>query len=197
MPKDDYIRIRCDTRFKDLVNRTATEKNMTITDYIEYLVRKDVSNMMYVYWEGYLPNGFSCDILDDMESKGLGVKLDEEYLLSKNEKVTIDGIEIKSFETFEDWICGLSGCGHIELTDYLTIEEDDVINIFIGELYQPATDEGETYADIIYRSDKPYEQVKKYMLDFTNIAIEFKISDIQIKAEQIKREIKNGTFDWC
>ena len=49
MPKDDYIRFRCSVELKELVGKQAEEKGMNITDYMEYLIRKDGNNMMYVY----------------------------------------------------------------------------------------------------------------------------------------------------
>lgn len=49
MSKDDYIRFRCSTALKELAGKQAEEKGMNITDYMEYLIRKDGNNMMYVY----------------------------------------------------------------------------------------------------------------------------------------------------
>ena len=49
MSKDDYIRFRCSTDLKELASKQAEEKGMNITDYMEYLIRKDRENMMYVY----------------------------------------------------------------------------------------------------------------------------------------------------
>ena len=44
MPKDDYIRFRCSVELKELVGKQAEEKGMNITDYMEYLIRKDGNN---------------------------------------------------------------------------------------------------------------------------------------------------------
>ena len=41
MSKDDYIRFRCSTDLKELASKQAEEKGMNITDYMEYLIRKD------------------------------------------------------------------------------------------------------------------------------------------------------------
>ena len=49
MSKDDYIRFRCSTDLKELASKQAEEKGMNITDYMEYLIRKDRDNMMYIF----------------------------------------------------------------------------------------------------------------------------------------------------
>ena len=49
MGKDDYIRFRCSTELKELAGKQAEEKGMNITDYMEYLIRKDRGNMMYLF----------------------------------------------------------------------------------------------------------------------------------------------------
>lgn len=49
MPKEDYIRIRCSSDSKELAGKQSEERGMNITDYLEYLVRKDGNNMMYIY----------------------------------------------------------------------------------------------------------------------------------------------------
>lgn len=39
--KNQYIRIRLSDRDRELIEKGATEKQMTMTEYILYLVRKD------------------------------------------------------------------------------------------------------------------------------------------------------------
>jgi len=196
MVKDDYIRFRCSTDLKELAEKQAKENGMNITDYMEYLIRKDGNNMMYVYWLEETPDEFGEDILERMANNGLGVLLDEEHLLSRNETIILDGIEIKSYKTFEDWILGLDGGGSLEITEYVTIEEYEVLEMFVGELYQPANDNDETYAEIIYKSEKPYDKIEEYINTFIGIAIDFKIDEIKCKANLIKESLKNGTFEW-
>lgn len=196
MAKDDYIRFRCSTDLKELVGKQAEEKGMNITDYMEYLIRRDGNNMMYVYWLNETPDEFGDDILERMANNGLGVLLDDEHLLSRNKCVVLDGIEIRSYETFEDWILGLDGQHHLEITEDLTIDEYEVLESFAGELYQPANDKGETYAEIIYKSENPYDKIEEYINTFIGIAINFKIDEIRCKADLIKESLKDGSFEW-
>ena len=57
------------TELKELASKQAEEKGMNITDYMEYLIRKDRDNMMYVYctydWED--------DLLDKVINTGLPI----------------------------------------------------------------------------------------------------------------------------
>ena len=58
MTKENYIKFRCSDDFKNLVERQAKEYGMTVSSYIEHLIRKDVDVMRVVY------NDF---ITDEME----------------------------------------------------------------------------------------------------------------------------------
>ena len=49
MTKENYIKFRCSDDFKNLVERQAKEYGMTVSSYIEHLIRKDVDVMRVVY----------------------------------------------------------------------------------------------------------------------------------------------------
>ena len=49
MAKENYIKFRCSDDFKNLVERQAKEYGMTVSSYIEHLIRKDVDVMRVVY----------------------------------------------------------------------------------------------------------------------------------------------------
>ena len=49
MAKESYIKFRCSDDFKNLVERQAKEYGMTVSSYIEHLIRKDVDVMRVVY----------------------------------------------------------------------------------------------------------------------------------------------------
>ena len=49
MAKENYIKFRCSDNFKDLVERQAKKYGMTVSSYIEQLIRKDVDVMRVVY----------------------------------------------------------------------------------------------------------------------------------------------------
>lgn len=48
MAKENYIKFRCSDDFKNLVERQAKEYGMTVSSYIEHLIRKDVDVMRVV-----------------------------------------------------------------------------------------------------------------------------------------------------
>ena len=49
MAKENYIKFRCSDDFKNLVEQKAKEYGMTVSSYIEHLIRKDVDVMRVVY----------------------------------------------------------------------------------------------------------------------------------------------------
>ena len=152
MSKDDYIRFRCSAGLKELVSKQAEEKGMNITDYMEYLIRKDRYNMMYVYctydWED--------DLLDKVINTGLAIptnKDERSHVIAKVDKISIDGQIINSTYSLEEYIQIFDGGECIELVEGLEITKEDTIDTLIGELYQPCDDNGTTYADNIYSSE--------------------------------------------
>lgn len=157
---------------------------------------KEGHNMMYVYWEGALPEETAENVLERIVQNGLGVKFGDEYLLSKNESLIIDDVEIQAFQTLEDWLYSCDGGEYIELTKGLQIGLDDVLNIYVGELYRPVNDGGKSYADLIYEADDPYKTAKDYILTFLKIAIDFKMIDIKVTLRAIQKSIEDGTFEW-
>ena len=71
MAKENYIKFRCSDDFKNLVERQAKEYGMTVSSYIEHLIRKDVDVMRVVY------NDF---ITDEME---MVMNFAEQFMESK------------------------------------------------------------------------------------------------------------------
>lgn len=192
MSKDDYIRFRCSTELKELAGRQAEEKGMNITDYMEYLIRKDRGNMMYL---------FDClEIEDAIEEKivnnGLAVVFNENRLLAKVNELVIDGQVIKSDVDLEEYIQYYDGGEFVELTQGLQIGKDDAIDVLLGELYQPCNDEGLTYAERIYNAKSPRDEIEKLIEEFLLIAIEFRMTEIQSKIVNIKSQIENGKIEW-
>ena len=192
MSKDDYIRFRCSTDLKELASKQAEEKGMNITDYMEYLIRKDRDNMMYI---------FDCiDIEENIKEKiinnGLAVVFDDNYLLAKVNELVIDGHVLKYYVDLEQYIQFYDGGGYVELIEGLQVGQDDAIDVLIGELYQPCDDTGMTYAERIYNSENPSEEVSKLINEFLLIAIDFKMTDIQIRIREITEQVKSGNVKW-
>lgn len=192
MPKDDYIRFRCSAGLKELAGKQAEGKGMNITDYMEYLIRKDGNNMMYVYNTEKMDDDLREKIIDN----GLAVVINEVNLLSKVDELVIDGNVIKSSYSLDEYIEMFDGGECVTLVDGVQIDISDVIETLLGELYQPCNDEGMTYSDRIYNSDDPYNEIRKIMNEFLLIRIDFVMTDIKYRITQIEKSIENETFEW-
>ncbi len=192
MPKDDYIRFRCSTDLKELVGRQAEEKGMNITDYMEYLIRKDGNNMMYVYNTEEMTD----DIKEKIINNGLAVVINEVNLLSKVDEIAIDGNVIESSYSLDEYIEMFDGGECVTLIEEVQVDISDVIETLLGELYQPCNDDGMTYAERIYNSEEPYNEIKKMIYEFLLIRIDFVMTNIKCRITQIQKDIENGTFEW-
>lgn len=195
MPKDDYIRFRCSADLKELVGKQAEEKGMNITDYMEYLIRRDGKNMMYIYYTEEENNEFVNKIINN----GIATRIypdDNTYLLSKVDKIIIGENMIEYSYSLEEYLRMCDGGEYITLIDGVQIGMDDVIEILLGELYQPCNDEGTTYAERIYNSENPYDEIKRMINEFLLIRIDFVMTDIKYKITQIQHDIEDGTLEW-
>ncbi len=191
MPKDDYIRFRCSVELKELVGKQAEEKGMNITDYMEYLIRKDGNNMMYVYNTEEMEN----DIKEKIVNNGLAVVINELNLLSKVDELVIDGNVIENSYSLDEYIEMFDGGDCITLAG-VEVTMDESIQTLLGELYQPCNDEGMTYAERIYNSPDPYIEIRKLINEFLLIRIDIVMTDIQMKIDLVKKGIEDGTFEW-
>ena len=138
----------------------------------------------------------SIRLMERMEKEGLGKVLDDEFFISEMETITFEGEELENYESLEDWILGRSGEGYIEICRGLIIYEDTALELFAGELYQPANESGKTYAQIIYDAEKPMEQVEEYIKNFTRVAMQVKLDDVKMEILNYERALQNGTFEW-
>lgn len=191
MSKDDYIRFRCSTDLKELVGKQAEEKGMNITDYMEYLIRKDGNNMMYVYNTEEMDD----DIKEKIVNNGLAVVINEVNLLSKVDELVIDGNVIESSYSLDEYIEMFDGGDCIILAG-VEVTMMESIQTLLGELYQPCSDDEMTYAERIYNSSDPYIEIKKIINEFLLIKIDIIMAEIQMKIDLVKKGIKDGTFEW-
>lgn len=195
MPKDDYIRFRCSTNLKELAEKQAQKKGMNVTEYMEYLIRKDRNNMMYVYWTIDIDD-LDQELVEKIINNGLAVQMDEERLLAKVDKISIDGKIIDYSYSLEELIKMRDGGDYIQLTDDIQIGMDDVIETLLGELYEPCQDDGTTYAERIYNSVEPSKEITKLIDEFLTICMQFKIDDLQNNYNRVCKQIKDGTLEW-
>lgn len=194
MSKDDYIRFRCSSELKRLADNNAQRRGLNLTDYMEYLIRKDKDNIMYIH-SMYDEDGEEIALLEKILETGQAVKMgeDEDYILSKTDKLILDGkIISESKMTLEDYISWFDDGDYIELVKGLEIPKIDAINTFLGEMNQPCNDDGVTYAEMIYNAKEPKKQIDQYLNEFLIIHIDFIISEINAKKEQIRKQTEAG-----
>lgn len=193
MAKTDYIRFRCSVELKRMAEQQAIERGMNITEYMEYLVRKDANNMMYIYNTECMNNNVKERIIGN----GLAVNLNEDYLLSKVEELIVDGAIIKSDLTFDEYISTMYDDGYyVTLIDDLQIEKNAALDLMRDELYQLHSDNNQSNADRIYLSNDPYVEIEMIINEYLLILLQLKIDEIQYNYQRIADKIKNGTFKW-
>lgn len=191
MSKDDYIRFRCSSDLKRLAEKNAKERGLSLTDYMDYLIRKDREGMMYL---------FDCeDIENELRKKiinnGLAVTFNEARLLAKVSELSIDGQVIKSDIDLEEYIQYYDDGGYVELIEGFQVGQSDAINVLLGDLYEP-DDEGLTCAEKIYNSENPSEEILKLINEYLLIAINFKLTDINCSIRNLENRIENGENIW-
>lgn len=150
--------------------------------------------MMYVYYTDELNEEIIKKITDYKKA----VIMDPEekmYLLSKTDKISVEGKVIDFNYSLEDYIEMFDGGDLITLAG-VEVTMMESIQILLGELYQTCNDEGMTYAERIYKSTNPYMEIKKLINEFLLVSIDIVMTDIQMKADLIKEQVENGTLKW-
>lgn len=150
--------------------------------------------MMYVYYTENLNEETTKKITDN----GNAVIIDPDenmYLLSKTDKISVDGKAIDYSCSLDDYIEMFDGGDLITLAG-IEVTMMESIQILLGELYQPCNDEGITYAERIYNSTNPYMEIKKLINEFLLVRIDIVMIDIQMKVNLIKKQVENGTLNW-
>ena len=71
MAKDNYLKFRCTDKMKSIVESKAKENNMSVTAYLEYLIRRDVDIMRIV---------MSDNLTEDIENRLKEEELEEVFL---------------------------------------------------------------------------------------------------------------------
>lgn len=199
MVKDEYIRFRCSTNLKELAGKQAENKGMNTTDYMEYLIRKDGNNMMYVYCVEELDKELKKKIINN----GNAVRIDPDddmyddlYLLSKTDKIVINGKVIECDYTLNDYIEMYDGGDVIDLAG-IEITKIETIKTFLDMLYESCSnDKNETYAERIYNSSNPRNEINKIINEFLMIRIDVVMSNIKSEICKIEKQITDGTLEW-
>ena len=146
MAKENYIKFRCSDDFKNLVERQAKERGMTVSSYIERLIRKDVDVMRVVYNDFiteemeeafkeestvYLSSDGSAWLFTDME---VFKKMDKKFQfgLDTDERERVYNTDISDYisNTYEETVADYFGFD-IYLSEY---DETDVCEDNISDL---------------------------------------------------------------
>lgn len=133
MTKENYIKFRCSDDFKNLVEQQAKERGMTVSSYIEHLIRKDVDVMRVVYNDFitdemekafkeestvYLSSDGSAWLFTDME---VFKKMDKKFQfdLDTDEREHIYNVDIEEYinNQYEEVELNYLGI-HIDIVDY-------------------------------------------------------------------------------
>lgn len=150
-------------------------------------------------------NNLKYDIIQQILATGKAVKYTESLLMSTETQFKIGNRTIKNDGEIEGWIYNLYRTKIVPLYDTAKIKSTEVADILIGELYQPCNDNKITYADKIYQSRKPKQEVIDLYNRFLLIAIDNRIMDctdefeknrLETRLEQIKDDIHEGKCVW-
>ena len=150
MTKENYIKFRCSDDFKNLVERQAKEYGMTVSSYIEHLMRKDVDVMRVVYNDFitdemeeafkeestiYLSSDGSAWLFTDME---VFKKMDKKFQfdVETDERESVYNVSIEDYisNTYEERVAEYFGF-NIEFADYDVSDvcEDNVSDLCNNE----------------------------------------------------------------
>ena len=150
MAKENYIKFRCSDDFKNLVERQAKEYGMTVSSYIEHLIRKDVDVMRVVYSDFiteemedafkeestvYLSSDGSAWLFTDMEVfKSMDKKFQFDLETDKRERVYNTDISDYISDTYEETVAEYFGF-NIEFAGYDVSDvcEDNVSDLCNNE----------------------------------------------------------------
>lgn len=145
------------------------------------------------------------DIIQQILATGKVVKYTESLLMSAETEFKIGNRTIKNDGEIDGWIYNLYRNKIVPLYDKAKIKSTEVAEILIGELYQPCNDKGVIYADMVYQSRKPKQEVIDLYNRFLLITIDNRIMDctdeveknrLETRLEQIKDDIHEGKCVW-
>lgn len=106
---------------------------------------------------------------EDILNENGGVLIDEEYLLSKQERLSIKGMDVKSFFTFEEYILNLENDRVLEIPSGeldFSVSDGNILKSFVKQLYFPVIEDEKTYVEIIFESDEPCKKLRNLLIYF-------------------------------
>lgn len=173
MAKENYLKFRCTDKMKATVESKAKENNMSVSTYLESLIKNDINDMKIVYLD---------DIDVEMREK-IG-KEDNCYLSSDKSWCLFTDINIYNIYVSNYDIKGIS------IEEWMTITYDGITEKFIGKEIK--------YKDFIESTVLMLDEIEdklhcdnwdKILLYYTknNIVIDLEF-DIQIALQQMENK---------
>lgn len=156
--------------------------------------------MMYVY----NVKDFEDNEVQEVIDNGLAVALTTDDLmkvLSRFDSLGISDEVISPECKLDEWIDYFNGCQYVNIKsisgDTLlqpTIEES--ITILQDALYEDRGGTVLSYAERIYRSNDPTEEISKILEECVVTVLAVKIDEINMAMNGLKLSIKDGSFEW-
>lgn len=150
--------------------------------------------MMYVYYTEELDEEITKKITDN----GNAIRIDPDedmYLLSETDKISVDGNVIGCSYSLEEYIKFFDGGEVIKLAG-MEITMMETIEAFLDMLYEVCNDKHETYAERIYNSNNPCNEIKQIINEFLIVRMDMVMSDIKSEINKINKQIEDGTLKW-
>lgn len=188
MAKDNYLKFRCTDKMKSTVESKAKENNMSVTAYLEYLIRRDIDTMRTV---------MSDNLTKDIEDR---LKEEESCYLSSNKKwwlftdMNVFNKISKEYK-FNEEMENRDKIYDYSVEEYLEIICEDMAETFMGtelkvtEFVESATNIIEDDEDI-YRDGWDEEFIKN-VKDAIIVSI---ASDIEDELLRLKQKGYNLSF---
>lgn len=148
---------------------------------------------MYVYYTEELEE----DIVNIILVEGLAVSIhvdDNMYLLSKEKKIVIDGNTIVYDYTLEEYVQMLDGGEYICIQG-MEITKMEVISVFTEDLYK-TDNKIESYADIIYKSENPYNEINRLIDKFVIVRLEQLEKEFRQRINAMKKQVNKCGIEW-
>lgn len=142
--------------------------------------------------EKILNNGLATSLIqkEEVEAGYRG-----EWILAKENQIIIDGIEIESDWELEDFIDGFDGGEWIDV-EGIQISKGRAIWRLTCELNQIGNDNNETYEEIIYNADFPFDKILELIDQFLLVELDSLLTNIHGRIRQINKQVEDRTFEW-
>lgn len=149
---------------------------------------------LYIYWKETIPSNI-IKILKDLK---IGVWINDEYFLSKEEKIIFLEVKIEYYLTFGEWLSSVFNENREKIIIIesqlieISIFESEVMQMFIEKLYKGK----ESYADKIYNAKEPYQKIQNIINEMVAEVISLKLEKIKKELNKVKNSLEDDSFSW-